>query len=249
MRIAIIGYGRMGRTIERLALEQGDEIACRIDIDNQEDFGSDAFRNADVAIEFSVPAMARENVLRAVRAGVPVVSGTTGWKQYLPEVEEECRRLGGSMIWASNFSVGVNLFMAVNRHLARIMEKIPGYYPRIVETHHIHKLDHPSGTAVTLAEELIACDHNLRGWEETDGNGELPADVLGVEYIRAGEIPGIHTVSWDSQADDITITHSAKNRDGFASGALAAARWLTGHPGIHSFIDMLSDITGHELLS
>lgn len=249
MKIAIIGYGKMGRTIERLALEQGDEITCRIDIDNQAEFDSEAFRGSDVAIEFSVPATGRDNVLRALRAGVPVVSGTTGWKQDLPEVEEECRRIGGSMIWASNFSIGVNIFMAINRRLARIMEKFPAYRPHIVETHHIHKLDHPSGTAVTLAEELIACDTNLRSWKESVGTAELPDDVLGVEYIRAGEVPGIHTVTWNSQADDITITHSAKNRCGFASGALEAARWLTSHPGVHSFSNMLSDIIGYELLS
>lgn len=247
MKIAIIGYGRMGKAIERIATAKGDEIVCRIDVDNTADFDSEAFRSADVAIEFSVPTMAKENVLRALRAGVPVVTGTTGWADSLSEVEEECRRLGGSMMWASNFSIGVNIFMAVNRYLARIMDKFPDYHPHIVETHHVHKLDHPSGTAVTLAGDIIAADRHLKEWQETERYTDAPAGILPVEYIRTGEVAGIHTVTWNSPVDDITLTHSAKSRDGFAAGAVAAARWLVDNPGVRSFIEMLSDITDHEL--
>lgn len=247
MKIAIIGYGRMGKTVERLALKHGDTITCRIDVDNTDEFNSEAFRSSDVAIEFSIPATARENVMRALRAGVPVVSGTTGWKDSLPEVEEECKKLGGSLMWSSNFSVGVNIFMAVNRRLTRIMSAFPSYRPHIVETHHIHKLDHPSGTAVTLADDIVELDPGFTGWQETDDHEQLPDNLLPVNYIRVGEVPGIHTVTWNSDVDDITITHTAKSRDGFAKGAILAARWLVSHPGVRNFKEMLSDLTDHDL--
>ena len=233
----------MGKAIERLAIEAGDTVTCRIDADNTADFDSEDFRNSDVAIEFSVPATGADNVLRALKAGVPVVSGTTGWQERLPEVEKECRRLGASMMWASNFSIGVNLFMDINRRLARLMNAFPAYRPHIVETHHVHKLDHPSGTAVTLAQDIIAEAPRIKEWREAATNEKTGADILPVEYIRSGEVPGIHTVSWDSPVDDITLTHSAKSRDGFAAGALMAARWLISNPGVHSFAEMLRDIT------
>lgn len=243
MKIAIIGYGRMGKTIERLALAHGDVITCRIDQDNQEEFDSEAFRTSDAAIEFTTPSTARQNVLRCIEAGVPVVCGSTGWTAALPEVQNICREKGGSLLWASNFSIGVNIFMAINRRLASIMNFFPEYSPRMVETHHIHKLDHPSGTAVTLAQEIVADTDRIKCWAEPDGNHKLPADTLPIEHIRQGEVPGIHTITWDSAADDITITHSAKNRDGFAKGAVLAAHWLAGNPGVHTIREMLSDIT------
>lgn len=245
MKIALIGYGKMGRTIERIARQRGNEVTCRIDKDNQEDFDSEAFRGSDVAIEFTTPATGRANVERCIEAGIPVVSGTTGWQRELPEVQELCRRRGGSMVWASNFSVGVNIFMAVNRRLARIMNAFPQYRASMTETHHIHKLDHPSGTAVTLAAAIIEETDRLDRWAEPEGD-VLPDDVLPIAHERRGEIPGIHTVVWDSPADDITITHSAKNRDGFAMGAVLAAEWLPANSGVHTVQEMLSDISGYD---
>lgn len=246
MRIALIGYGKMGRTIESLAEARGYEISCRIDKDNLSDFDTDAFRSSDVAIEFTTPATGYDNVVRCLKAGVPVVSGTTGWQSRLPEARDLCEKLGGSLIWASNFSVGVNIFMAINRQLAKIMNAFPEYSPSMVETHHIHKLDHPSGTAVTLGEEIVAETDRITSWAEPEAGKTLPADTLPIDHIRSGEVPGIHTIVWDSPADDITITHSAKNRTGFALGALLAAVWLTSHPGLHSLQEMLSDISGYD---
>lgn len=246
MKIALIGYGKMGHTIERIAQERGNEITCRIDKDNLADLDSASFLRSDVAIEFTTPATGRDNVLRCIRAGIPVVSGTTGWQKDLPEVEAECRRAGGSMIWASNFSIGVNIFMAVNRQLAHIMNAFPAYKPSMTEVHHIHKLDHPSGTAVTLANAIVGEMERISRWEEQDADATAPGDVLPIAHERRGEVPGIHTIVWDSEADDITITHSAKNRDGFALGAVLAAEWLPVHPGVHSIQEMLSDISGYD---
>lgn len=222
----------MGRMIEKVALERGHEISCRIDTDNTAEFDSEAFRSSDVAIEFSVPAAAVENVRRAMDNGVPVVCGTTGWYDALPVMMERCREEGGSLIAASNFSIGVNVFKAVNRYLAGIMGRFLQYNASIEETHHIHKLDHPSGTAITLAETLISAHPALDGWREE----ETPSDTgtLPIHAVRRGEVPGIHTVIWDSPVDTITLTHSAKSREGFALGAVLAAEWLPSHPGYHT---------------
>lgn len=246
MKIALIGYGKMGKAIERIALSRGHEIVCRIDKDNIADFDSPEFKGADVAIEFTMPATGRQNVERCLRLGVPVVSGTTGWNNDLPQVQDICRQLGGAMVWASNYSIGVNIFMAINRKLAAIMDAFPEYKPHLVETHHIHKLDHPSGTAVSLAEDIIKENSHINGWAEPDGSHREAPDVLPVDHIRTGEVPGIHTICWDSPADSITITHSAKNRDGFALGAVIAAEWLPGNPGVHSMKEILSDISGYD---
>ena len=246
----------MGHIIERIAQERGNEITCRIDMDNQEDFDSEAFRNSDVAIEFSAPKAAAENVLRAFRAGVPVVSGTTGWGDRLPEMRALCDEGKGTLMWASNYSIGVNIFMAVNRNLAKIMESFPQYSPCEVETHHIHKLDHPSGTAITLAEEVVRENGRISKWEEypsasfpevdgrTDIEAAAPEGVMPVRALREGEVPGIHEITWDSPVDSITIRHSAKTREGFALGAVMAAEWLAGKRGWHTMGEFLSDLTG-----
>ncbi|MDE7403248.1 MAG: 4-hydroxy-tetrahydrodipicolinate reductase [Muribaculaceae bacterium] len=239
MKIALIGYGKMGHMIESVALSRGHEITCRIDRDNTEDFDSDAFRSSDVAIEFTTPATAAENVLKCFSAGVPVVCGSTGWTDRLPEMQELCREGKGSMIWASNFSVGVNIFMAVNRVLARIMSKFPEYTPSMTEVHHIHKLDHPSGTAITLAEEIIEENTRIAGWQEPDEAGHVDTGNLPIAHERRGEVPGIHTIRWDSEADMIEITHSANSRQGFALGAVLAAEWLPARPGWHTIAEVL----------
>lgn len=244
MKIALIGYGKMGHIIERIALERGNEITCRIDKDNPEDFDSEAFRSSDVAIEFTTPSTAVGNIDRCFKAGVPVVCGTTGWTARLDEMRARCENGEGTLMWASNFSIGVNIFMAVNKYLAKLMNSFPQYSPSMVETHHIHKLDHPSGTAITLAEQIVEESVKVDDWKEPDEEGNVPEGKLRIDHIRSGEVPGIHTIIWDSAVDEISITHSAKSRDGFALGAVMAAEWLAGRKGFHSIDEMLSDLTG-----
>ena len=235
MKIALIGYGKMGHAIEQIALQRGHEIVSVIDVNNQEDFTSDAFKSADVAIEFSMPAVAMDNYRRAFAAGVPVVSGTTGWLEHLPEIKEACKA-GQTFFYASNFSLGVNIFFALNKYLAKIMNDFPAYDVRMVETHHVHKLDAPSGTAITLAEGLIDNIERKNKWVE----GKEPAeDEIGICSVREGEVPGIHTVIYESDVDTISITHDAKSRMGFALGAVIAAEFTCGKKGFLSMQDML----------
>lgn len=235
MKIALIGYGKMGHAIEQIALQRGHEIVSVIDVNNQEDFTSDAFKSADVAIEFSMPAVAMDNYRRAFAAGVPVVSGTTGWLEHLPEIKEACKA-GQTFFYASNFSLGVNIFFALNKYLAKIMNDFPAYDVRMVETHHVHKLDAPSGTAITLAEGLIDNIERKNKWVE----GKEPAeDEIGICSVREGEVPGIHTVIYESGVDTISITHDAKSRMGFALGAVIAAEFTCGKKGFLTMQDML----------
>ncbi len=239
MKIALIGYGKMGHIIERIARERGHEIVSIIDVDNQGDFESEEFRSADVAIEFTTPATAVDNYRKAFAAGVPVVSGSTGWTARWDEVEKMVADSDATLFWTSNFSVGVNIFFELSRRLARLMQPFPQYRPFMTETHHIHKLDHPSGTAVTLAEDIVDEHPRINSWSE-----DVPAadDVLVVSHIRQGEVPGIHTITWDSPVDSISITHSAKSREGFALGAVIAAEWLPGHKGIQNMDALMADI-------
>ena len=235
MKIALIGYGKMGHAIEQIALQRGHEIVSVIDVNNQVDFTSDAFKSADVAIEFSMPAVAMDNYRRAFAAGVPVVSGTTGWLEHLPEIKEACKA-GQTFFYASNFSLGVNIFFALNKYLAKIMNDFPAYDVRMVETHHVHKLDAPSGTAITLAEGLIDNIERKNKWVE----GKEPAeDEIGICSVREGEVPGIHTVIYESDVDTISITHDAKSRMGFALGAVIAAEFTCGKKGFLTMQDML----------
>ena len=242
MRIAIVGYGRMGRLIAEIAKERGNEIVAIVDIDNREVFSSEAFRSADVAIEFSVPSAGYDNILECFRAGVPVVSGTTGFNDRLEELKRLCGEGKGTLLHSSNFSIGVNIFRALNRYMASIMGDFPEYRPYMSETHHIHKLDHPSGTAVTLADELVANYPLAPGWYEPTVERK-PEDWIPLSTIREGEVPGIHTIKWESDADFISLTHSAKSRKGFALGAVKAAEWLAGRKGFFTMGEMLSDIT------
>lgn len=244
MKIALIGYGRMGRLIEQVALKHGHKICCIIDVNEVEKFESKEFREADVAIEFSAPTAAADNVMRSFAAGVPVVSGTTGWGDSLPAMKMLCDEGKGTLMHSSNFSIGVTVLRAVNRYLTRIMRNFPHYTPSLQEVHHVHKLDHPSGTAVTLADELIAEDPDLTGWEEAPADAGMAADKLKITSIREGEVPGVHTVSWESPEDVIVLGHSAKGRGGFAEGAVKAAEWLAGRKGWHTLSEMFSDITG-----
>lgn len=227
MKIALIGYGKMGKAIEKIALSRGHEIVCKIDIDNQDDMDSPLFASADVAIEFTTPATAVANYKRAFAQGVPVVSGSTGWLESMLEIKAMCDRGEATFFWTSNFSLGVNIFFAINRYLAAMMSGFPQYHPSMTEIHHIHKLDHPSGTAITLAEGIIAKDNLIKSWSEDDD----AADVLRIDHVREGEVPGTHIIKWDSEVDTITIEHCAKSREGFALGAVIAAEWTAGKSG------------------
>ena len=249
MKIALIGYGKMGRMIEQIARGRGHEIVCIIDVDNQQDFDSEAFKSADVAIEFTNPTAAYGNYLKAFSHNVKVVSGATGWmKDHGDDVKRMCSAEGGqTLFWASNFSVGVAIFSAVNRYLAKIMNGFPQYDVRMEETHHIHKLDAPSGTAITLAEEIISDVDRKKQWVKgvqrnadgtVEGTNEVAADKLAIESIRRGEVPGIHSVIYDSDADCITITHDAHSRKGFAMGAVLAAEYTADHSGLLTISDM-----------
>ena len=248
MKIALIGYGKMGRMIEQIALSRGHEIVSIIDIDNQQDFDSDAFKSADVAIEFTAPHTAYDNYVKCFKHGVKVVSGSTGWiPQHGEEVKEMCMHGGKTLFWSSNFSLGVTIFRAVNAYLARIMNQFDSYNPVLEEVHHIHKLDHPSGTGITLAEELVAEVDRLNGWEfgvltNPDGTQEGTTNVgegkLRIDSIRRDEVPGIHTITWGSEADSITISHDAHSRQGFALGAVLAAEYTATHEGLLTMSDL-----------
>ena len=249
MKIALIGYGKMGRMIEQIAKDRGHEIVCVIDVDNQQDFDSEAFKSADVAIEFTNPTAAYGNYLKAFRHNVKVVSGSTGWmKEHGDDVRRMCSAEGGqTLFWASNFSVGVAIFSAVNRYLAKIMNGFPQYDVRMEETHHIHKLDAPSGTAITLAEEIISDVDRKKEWVKgvqrladgsVEGSNDVAADQLAIESIRRDEVPGIHSVVYDSDADCSTMTHDAHSRKGFAMGAVLAAEYTKDHSGLLTISDM-----------
>ena len=235
MKIALIGYGKMGHMIEEIARSRGHEIVSIIDVGNQQDFDSEAFASADVAIEFTSPTAAYGNYLKAFAKGVKVVSGSTGWtKDHGDDVRRLCSDEGHTLFWASNFSVGVAIFAAVNSYLARLMNAFPQYDVEMEETHHVHKLDHPSGTAITLAEDIVKAIDRKTAWGEETTD---PA-MLRVDHIRRGEVPGIHTVRYDSDADLITISHEAHSRRGFALGAVLAAEFTKDHSGLLTISDM-----------
>ena len=248
MKIALIGYGKMGKMIEQIARGRGHDIVSIIDIDNQQDFDSPGFASADVAIEFTNPTAAYGNYLKAFAKGVKVVSGSTGWmKDHGDDVKRMCGKEGHTLFWASNFSVGVAIFSAVNRYLAKIMNGFPQYEVSMEETHHVHKLDAPSGTAITLAEDIIGNLDRKTGWVKglqlaadgsVSGSNGCGADQIAISSVRRGEVPGIHTIKYDSEADCITITHDAHSRKGFALGAVLAAEYTKDHSGLLTISDM-----------
>tara|TARA_R110002020_G_scaffold154714_6_gene335132 strand:- start:10490 stop:11188 length:699 start_codon:yes stop_codon:yes gene_type:complete len=230
MNIALLGYGRMGKTIAKIAEDRGHKIVRRIDKDDSFDL-----EGVDVAIDFSIPEAAVANITQCLNSDVPVVSGTTGWLDNYDKMVQLCSDKNGAFLYASNFSVGVNIFFELNKQLAKMMAKLSNYNVSMEETHHIHKLDAPSGTAITLAEGII---------ENTDHNGWLldkeEEDKVTIRSIREGEVPGTHSIKYTSDVDDITIEHKAHSRQGFALGAVIAAEWIVDKNGVFSMKDVLS---------
>ena len=235
MKIALVGYGKMGKTIEQIAVSRGHEIVSIIDINNPDDFESAAFKSADVAIEFTTPATAFDNYMKCFAANVPVVSGTTGWTARMGEIKEMCEKEGKTFFYASNFSIGVNIFFALNKYLAKVMNNFPSYDVRMTEVHHIHKLDAPSGTAITLAEGILENIDRKDRWtlETAEKATDLP-----IHAIREGEVPGIHEIIYESDVDTISIKHDAKSRAGFALGAVVAAEFTAGKKGFLGMSDL-----------
>ncbi len=229
MKVAIIGYGKMGHEIEKVLLERGHEVALRIDVENRErDMVPERFEDIDVAIEFTSPATAYDNIRQCLLMGVPVLSGSTGWLEHKAEVDALCRQQGGAFFYSSNYSLGVNVLFRLNRWLAKVMAPMEQYDVKIEETHHIHKLDAPSGTAATLAEEMAVASKGAKVVAKED-----------IISYREGEVPGIHTITYDSEEDTLTVSHSAKSRRGLALGAVLAAEWLVGRKGVFSMDDFL----------
>jgi 4-hydroxy-tetrahydrodipicolinate reductase len=238
MKITLIGYGKMGHTIERFALARGHEIAICIDKENTEDLQSAAFLGSDVAIEFTSPETAFDNVKACLEAKVPVVCGSTGWLDKLDEAKRICADRNGALLYSSNYSVGVNILFALNRKLASIMNRFDAYDVSITEIHHIHKKDAPSGTAITLADDIIKSLGRKTYWSLDKQNDS----ALHIIAKREDEVPGTHIISYDSGVDSIEIMHTAKNREGFALGAVLAAEFLKGKQGFYSMHDVLGDM-------
>lgn len=235
MKAAIIGYGKMGREIEKILLERGHEVALIIDLNNTSDLNAENLKEIDVAIEFTTPTTAYDNIRTCLECGAAVVSGTTGWTDRLASLQALCREKGGAMFYASNYSIGVNLMFRLNRELARMMNAFPQYKLSMRETHHTEKKDSPSGTAVTLAQDAIARLESKQGWvnEPTDDNS-----LIGIESFRIGMNPGEHTVTYTSEDDVLEIRHSIKNRRTLAQGAVIAAEFLCGKQGVFTMEDL-----------
>lgn len=241
MKIALLGYGKMGKMIERIAGEKGHEIVLVVDEQNRKECTAEQLRQADVAIEFTTPAVAVDNYKWCMDCGVPVVSGTTGWLERWEEVADYCRKKGGTFFYASNFSIGVNVFFRLNKYLAHLMSALGDYKVLIEETHHIHKLDAPSGTAITIAEGILDNHSAYHTWGLDEGK-PLGQDVLPVTAKREGEVPGIHGVIYKSSVDEIEIKHTALSREGFAKGAVLAAEFIKGkQKGVYGMDDLFSE--------
>ncbi|MCY7350207.1 MAG: 4-hydroxy-tetrahydrodipicolinate reductase [Cytophagaceae bacterium] len=238
MRIILLGYGKMGKVIEGLALERGHTIVARIDEANRAEFDQYSPDTADVVIEFSHPDAAVQNLRDCLTLGLPVVCGTTGWLDHRAEIEELCHQRNGAFFYASNYSIGVNLFFRLNRTLARLMARQSQYRVTMTETHHVHKLDAPSGTALTLAEGILAHVPRYTTWVL---GAESAENELPIISLREGEVPGTHAIKYSSGVDDLEIIHTAYSREGFALGAVVAAEWLAGRHGIFSMDDLLGE--------
>lgn len=235
MNIAIIGYGKMGKEIARIAQLRGHQIGLIIDVDNSDDLTAENLSQTDVAIEFSSPASAYQNISMCLQSGTPAVSGTTGWLDKWDDIVKLSAKTGTGLFYASNFSIGVNILFAVNSHLAKIMAGFPQYDVSLEEIHHTHKLDAPSGTAISLANQVTEHLTSRKSWTLSKGEPEK----IYIDAKREGEVNGYHKVTYDSDIDTLTITHNAKSREGFATGAVLAAEYMKGKQGIHSMKEML----------
>jgi 4-hydroxy-tetrahydrodipicolinate reductase len=235
MNIALYGTGKMGRAIEEVALKRGHAVGLKVNAANAGTLPV----GMDVAIEFSKPDQALANMVLCLKAGVPIVVGTTGWYERLPEVKAMVEEHGGTLLWASNFSIGVNLFFRVNKHLAKLMDQQPAYAVRIDEVHHVHKLDSPSGTAITLARDIDLATARYTGWVGSGHEALADRGAVPIASERVGEVPGKHSITWASAEDKLTITHDAFGRQGFATGAVVAAEWIRGRKGLFTMDDVL----------
>jgi 4-hydroxy-tetrahydrodipicolinate reductase len=243
MKIALLGYGKMGKIIEKIAHDRKHEIVLKIDYSNLHELTTENLQQADVAIEFSTPSTVLGNIESCFNAGVPVVVGTTGWHEQLPRIKQECEQSNNSFIYATNFSVGVNIFFHVNRILAKLMNNYPYYDVQVEEIHHTQKLDAPSGTAITIAEGIIDNLDSKAGWAnivsgDAVAEDNVAHDQLLIESHRIDSVPGTHTVIYDSEVDTIEFKHTAHNRNGFALGAVLAAEWIKDKKGFYSVEDM-----------
>jgi 4-hydroxy-tetrahydrodipicolinate reductase len=238
MNIALLGYGKMGKEIEKSAIQRGHTIVLKVDVDNATTYTIDELKKADVAIEFSTPETAVNNIYKCFEAGVPIVVGTTGWLEKLEEVKQKCAEKKQALFYASNYSIGVNLFFKLNEYLARLMNAFPNYNVSMEEIHHIHKLDAPSGTAISLANQVIDQMESKQKWVNS---ATTDTNELSIISKRIDEVPGTHTVTYSSPVDEISMTHTAHNRTGFAVGAVVAAEWIKGKKGVFGMNDLMSN--------
>jgi 4-hydroxy-tetrahydrodipicolinate reductase len=245
LKIALLGYGKMGKAVEKIALSKNHEIVYKVDLQNAYDFMPISLENVDVAIDFSMPSSAVDNILKCFEAKVPIVVGTTGWYDQFDFIKEKCLSDGQSMVYSSNFSVGVNIFFKLNRLLAKMMNEQNDYDVMIDEVHHAEKKDHPSGTALTLASHILNEHKQKNEWkgrlvynDNIPSQSAKPHELL-IESRRLADVTGDHTVKYESIIDEISITHKAKSRYGFAKGAVLAAEWIIGKKGIYTMDDIL----------
>jgi len=243
MRLALIGCGKMGKTVERIGLEMGHEILIRIDSDADWDTFGSHLGKADVAIEFTTPGTVVNNVKRCFDAGIPVVTGTTNWDAMKPDLKNACKESGSAIVSSSNFSVGVNLFFRINKYAAHLLKSFPNYDVKIEEVHHLQKLDAPSGTAKVIANDILGIYKHKTDWVNTTTSDR---NFLGIESKREGDVKGDHMVTFFSDIDQIQLKHSAGNRDGFARGALLAAGWIIGKKGWFTMDDVLGTLSGFD---
>lgn len=238
MNIALFGYGRMGKEIESFARSQGHHISAKVNREHpKEEFD---YSQTDVIIEFSLPEFARENIKFAIDIGIPIIVGTTGWYDHLYELTAYSNKNKGCFLYTTNFSLGVNLFYALNKSLAKLMSETIGYTTNIVETHHTEKLDSPSGTAISLASQIIAVNNQYTEWVNVKKDENMDRAILPIESIRLPNVPGTHEVNYESTIDTISIKHTAHNRKGFAQGSVIAAQWIIGKKGIFTMQDVLN---------
>ncbi len=244
MKIALLGYGKMGQIIERLATERGHDIVLKIGVDNLEDFTRENLRKADVAIDFSAPQVAVDNIYKCFDAKVPVVMGTTGWYGELQQMKDACEESNNTLLYGSNFSIGVNILFHLNKTLAKVMNNYPAYDVQVEEIHHTQKLDSPSGTAMTIAEDILEEIESKQEWVNELAGTPITVPIknnqLLIESLRIENVPGTHTVIYSSEVDDIEIKHTAHNRAGFALGAIVAAEWLQNKKGFYSVADIFN---------